>query len=376
MKDSRSSRGGEAPRVTSGGATVRPWDVRRCSSRPARRRLAARPWGSPSPSPVLAVIGTTTDLDPQLDAQLLPAVLAAVDVAARSRGVIVTGGTDAGVFHLIRLALAVAPSPPAGIIGVAPDGLDPGRRRPGEPPTRSTSTLTSRRSSASRATSGATRRRCCRGSITELADPRSSGRAAGRRRRRHAGRGQAEHLRQRRPIVVLGGSGRLADEIAARTAGRDDEELGALLAAGDVRDRAAVSGYLRRSVTELSAILRSPRRRWRRRRERRRRGPVLLAVFPKLSFSLRRRRRCSRRRLAASTPARRPHRRSRPLRRPGVRRSATSWRCASRTGGAGSPCWRSPAGSSPRCSVRCRPGCSRRCGQGFSSSASVPPAAR
>ena len=65
-----------------------------------RPRLAAQPSGSPQPSPVLAVIGTTTDLGAELDAELLPALLAAVDVVARAKAVIVTGGTDAGVFHL------------------------------------------------------------------------------------------------------------------------------------------------------------------------------------------------------------------------------------------------------------------------------------
>ncbi len=169
--------------------------------------------GISSPSPVLAVIGTTTDLDVELDAQLLPAVLAAVDVVARSRAVIVTGGTDAGVFHLVRLALAVASSPPAGIVGVAPDGLvaaddgppsadrvdvDPGLtalvRVKGDQWGDETPML-------SRV-------------VTELAVP---GRAAVLL----VGGGDGtrvevkEHLRQRRPIVVLGGSGRMADEVAA-----------------------------------------------------------------------------------------------------------------------------------------------------------------
>ena len=237
--------------------------------------------GISSPSPVLAVIGTTTDLDPDLDARLLPAVLAAVDVAARSRSVIVTGGTDAGVFHLIRLALAVAPSPPAGIVGVAPDGLVSADDAPAtadqvdvDPDL--TALVRVKGDQWGDETPMLSR------VITEVAIPDRAvvllvGGGDGTRVE------VAEHLRQRRPIVVLGGSGRLADEVAARTAGRDDEELGVLLAAGDVRvvPLSAGPAALR---AELQGVLRPPSRPRFRRRGRHRRGPVLLAVFPRLSF--------------------------------------------------------------------------------------------
>ena len=233
------------------------------------------------PSPVLAVIGTTTDLDTALDAQLLPAVLAAVDAVARSRAVFVTGGTDAGVFHLLRMAIAVASSSPAGVVGVAPDGLISTDDTPASPDRVDvdpglTALVRVKGEQWGDETPMLSR------VVTELAVP---GRAAvlllgGGDGARVEVR---EHLRQRRPIVVLGGSGRLADEIAAGIAGRDDEELGALLAGGDVRIVPLSAGpdALR---DQLGAILRR-RRRWRRRPARSRRGPVLLAVFPKLWFS-------------------------------------------------------------------------------------------
>ena len=226
------------------------------------------------------MIGTTTDLDTALDAQLLPAVLAAVETVARSRAVIVTGGTDAGVFHLLRMAIAVAPSSPAAVVGVAPDGListDDGPASPDRIDVDPGLTALVRVKGEQWGDETPMLSRV----VTEVAVP---GRAAVLL----LGGGDGtrvevkEHLRQRRPIVVVGGSGRLADEIAAGTAGRDDEELGALLAGGDVRvvPLSAGPGALR---DQLDAILR-PRRRWRRRPGRRRRGPVLLAVFPKLWF--------------------------------------------------------------------------------------------
>jgi SLOG in TRPM, prokaryote len=71
------------------------------------------------PGPVLVVSGTTSLLEPGLAERLFPLVAAAVAVTAEHRAAIVTGGTDAGVLHLVRLA-----------VGVAPDGLVT-RARPG-----------------------------------------------------------------------------------------------------------------------------------------------------------------------------------------------------------------------------------------------------
>ena len=269
------------------------------------------------PSPVLAVIGTTTDLDSALDAQLLPAVLAAVDVVARSRAVFVTGGTDAGVFHLLRMAIAVASSSPAGVVGVAPDGLISTDDTPASPDRVDvdpglTALVRVKGEHWGDETPMLSR------VVTELAAP---GRAAvlllgGGDGARVEVR---EHLRQRRPIVVLGGSGRLADEIAAGIAGRDDEELGALLASGDVRIVPLSAGpdALR---DRLGAILRR-RRRWRRRPGRRPARPcpprrVPQAVVQRSVFGTAAPRGGS----ARVRPAGRSHRGGRSLRAPGVRR--------------------------------------------------------
>ena len=336
----------EAGGRRSGGATVRPWDVRRCSSRPVRRPLAGRPSGSPSPVP-----------GPRRHRH---------DHGSRSRARCPSccrrcsppsTSPPAPRRHRHRrhrrrrvpprqARLAVASSPPAGIIGVAPDGLvaaddapstadqvdvDPGLtalvRVKGDQWGDETPML-------SRV-------------VTEVAVPGSSRRAARRRRRRHRLE-VTEHLRQRRPIVVLGGSGRLADEVAdgdgrprrrgARRAARRRRRAGraavrrpggaARRAAGHPRSAQATHGS---SVGSGAAAGRSC-------------SPCSRGC----RSALRRRRRCSRRRLAASTRSW-PTASTRPTASSSRRSSrATSWRCASRTAGAGSPCWRSPEASSPR----------------------------
>ena len=238
--------------------------------------------GVPTPTPVLAVIGTTTELGIELDAELLPALLTAVDVVARAGAVIVTGGTDAGVFHLVRLAIAVASTPPAGVIGVAPDGLVAADDSPPNPDRAAvdpglTALVRVKGDQWGDETPMLSR------VVTELAVP---GRAAvlivG------GGDGTSlevkEHLRQRRPIVVLGGSGRMADELATGTAGADDEELRALLADGDVRV-VPLSAGVEALHAELQTLLGRPRKQRFRRVSRRRRGPVLLTVFPKAWYN-------------------------------------------------------------------------------------------
>ena len=74
-------------------------------------------------APVLVVSGTTADLEPELAGSLLPMLAGAVAVAAEHEAAIVTGGTDAGVFHLLGLALSSADSRPRVVVGVAPDEL-------------------------------------------------------------------------------------------------------------------------------------------------------------------------------------------------------------------------------------------------------------
>ena len=196
---------------------------------------------------MVAVIGTTTDLGVELDAELLPALLTAVDVAARAKAVIVTGGTDAGVFHLVRLAIAVASRPPAGVIGVAPDGLvaaEDGTASPDRAVVDPGLTALVRVKGDQWGDETPMLSRV----VTEVAAP-------GRAVVLLVGGGDGtsvevkEHLRQRRPIVVLGGSGRMADDVATGAAGGHDEELRTLLANGDVR------------IVPLSAGVDDPQRR-------------------------------------------------------------------------------------------------------------------
>jgi hypothetical protein len=78
--------------------------------------------GTRRPTPVLAIGGTTAELDPVLSERLVPVLRAAVAVASDAGAAIVTGGTDAGILHLLSLTVAAARSP-VPVIGVAPDGL-------------------------------------------------------------------------------------------------------------------------------------------------------------------------------------------------------------------------------------------------------------
>jgi hypothetical protein len=182
--------------------------------------------------PVLAVVGTTNDLEPELAETLFPFLVAAVRAAARAGAVIVTGGTDSGVFHLLGLALAAAHEKPAGVVGVAPGALiadgesttdgrtpiDPQLtalvRAPGEswgdetpPLSRIVSTIAGGRPSVALLVGGGD------GTRVEV----------------------IEHLLRHRTIVVLEGSGRLADALARGLSSSSDSDLRALVATGDVR---------------------------------------------------------------------------------------------------------------------------------------------
>ena len=124
---------------------------------------------------------------------------------------IVTGGTDAGVFHLLGLALSSAPERPAAVVGVAParevaaeagsagpdavalapghDGfvLTPGTWGDETPVlSRLVSAVAGGRPAVMLLVGGGA------ATVTEL----------------------VEHLRQQRAVVVLEGSGRLADQVA------------------------------------------------------------------------------------------------------------------------------------------------------------------
>lgn len=242
------------------------------------------------PAPVLVVSGTTADLEPKLAERLLPMLAGAVTVAAEHEVAIVTGGTDAGVFHLLDLALTSAASRPRVVVGVAPDDLvtsdehteggsdaAEGRvpvapqlsvlvRVPGDcwgDETAALSAVVARISGNSR-------------SVALLVGGGDVSR-----------RELVEHLASGRSVVVVAGTGRLADEVAEGRAGAAPvggpgapsvgDDLGALLANGDVHVVSLDEGpqCLRRVLASLLAPVR---------RRRLRDRFALLGVLPRWRF--------------------------------------------------------------------------------------------
>ncbi len=163
--------------------------------------------------PVLAIGGTTQPLDADTAVSIIEFLEVAVDVAARHDAVIVTGATDAGVFHLLGRVLAHAPSLPVAVVGVAPSDLvaasgdvDADGLVPLEP-----------HHTAFLLVPGGTWG-CETSALSRLVDLVSGDHPAVALL---VGGGEGaraeldEHRRRGRAIVVLGGSGRLADELAA-----------------------------------------------------------------------------------------------------------------------------------------------------------------
>jgi hypothetical protein len=233
--------------------------------------------------PVLALAGTTVDLDGGVAERLLPALKVAVAVTAARHAAVVTGGTDAGVFHLFGLALSSAPARPRVVIGVVPDG-----------PVAETTSRPDRPATGGGAPDGAA---AVDPQLTALVRvpgahwgdetaelSRLVGDVAGSQPAvvLLAGGGDVtraelvEHLARGRAVVVLAGSGRLADTIAAEAADAD-ADLRALLASGDVRvvPMGAGPGVLYGVLDELLAARQS--------RSVRLRVPPLV-VMPRLHF--------------------------------------------------------------------------------------------
>ena len=163
--------------------------------------------------PVLAIGGTTQPLDADTAVGIVEFLEVAVDVAARHDAVIVTGATDAGVFHLLGRVLAHASSRPAAVIGVAPADLVAG---PGDVDTDGRVPLESHHTAFLLVPGGTWG--CETPALSRLVDLVAGDRPAVALL---VGGGQGaraeldEHRRRGRPIVVLAGSGRLADELAA-----------------------------------------------------------------------------------------------------------------------------------------------------------------
>ena len=198
---------------------------------------------------MLAVAGTTTPIDAALAEKLLPVLKVAVEVAAEQDAAIVTGGTDAGVLHLLGLALSSAPRRPRVVVGVAPDAL----LAPTGP---DASAVVTPEAAAGAESAPSSEDEPARVDPQLTALVRVPGAAWGDETSalseivaRIAGEQPAvallagggdgsraevvEHLSRGRAVVVLAGSGRLADELAGPAA-IDDVDLTALRATGDV----------------------------------------------------------------------------------------------------------------------------------------------
>ncbi|HET9612210.1 MAG TPA: SLATT domain-containing protein [Acidimicrobiales bacterium] len=232
--------------------------------------------GASGDMPVLAVAGTTTDVAADLAVRLLPTLRAVVDLAAAREIALVTGGTDAGVFHLLGLALSTAPRRPPLIVGVAPDELV---AEPGDQPSEG-------RAAADATLDVLVRVPGRRWGDETAALSRIVGRLAGAQPSALllVGGGEVsraelvEHLARGRPVVALTGSGRLADALGeglARRGGQaPGDDLPALLASGDVAtapiDRPRV--VCRRLARVLG------------RRRRRRRRSAVRSVLPRVRY--------------------------------------------------------------------------------------------
>ncbi|WP_051274550.1 SLATT domain-containing protein [Cellulomonas sp. URHD0024] len=212
---------------------------------PQGGRLRPRDLGVPSGRPVVALFGSTNPLEPELAATLAPLVRELLLGTALRRGVVVTGGTDAGVFALAGASsLAVRPAPP--LVGVAPAALvDSGDVQGGVPlePHHHAVALVAGTDWGDELPA-----------ISDLVDA-----VAGRRQVVVCvlvGGGPVsrtelrEHLRRGRTVLVVAGSGRLADDVLSGRATDGDPELAALLDAGLVIpvDRAGGADAVREAL--------------------------------------------------------------------------------------------------------------------------------
>jgi hypothetical protein len=236
-------------------------------------------------TPVLVVAGTTADIEPGLGARILPALKAAVALAVEHRIALVTGGTDAGVFHLLGLALSSARARPPLVVGVVPDSLVPPW---GDPPAPGQAAVDPQLDVLVRVPGDEWGDEIpwLSALVSDIAGDAASALLL-------VGGGEvsrtdvAEHLAHGRPVVALNGTGRLADAldtdlaVAAGSGGNGAEpaDLPALLATGDVR---------KVSVDDVRAVRRqlgralAPRRRGVPVRER----IAALSVMPRLRLRL------------------------------------------------------------------------------------------
>ncbi|MEU7475907.1 DUF4231 domain-containing protein [Lentzea sp. NPDC042327] len=82
--------------------------------------IRPRSLGLPRGRAVIPVFGSTADIETDLAAKLLPVLRSVVVIAARNGAVFVTEGTDRGVVHLLGLALQACEGRWPVVVGVAP----------------------------------------------------------------------------------------------------------------------------------------------------------------------------------------------------------------------------------------------------------------
>ncbi|MGW4116618.1 hypothetical protein ACWEFJ_37570 [Actinosynnema sp. NPDC004786] len=248
---------------------------------PRVRRLAhpdadirARALGLPRGRPVLAVFGSTDALGTDLAAAVLPVLRAVLAAAAKADAVVVTAGADVGVTHLVGLAAESLEGRWPRLVGVAPSGRVAAEdAEPAEGEVRlnvnhDTAVLVPGSTwgeevpalfRAVDAVAGAKRP-----VLALLIGGDDRARAA-----------LVDHLGRDRPLLVLGGTGALADEIAGgrlrdtpvdRTAPADGEPVRTAAvnaatgagAAGTVADTAAAKAVTGAGAAGTAADTASP----------------------------------------------------------------------------------------------------------------------
>lgn len=165
----------------------------------------ARAIGVEAGRPVVVLAATTADLSKSLTDRLTATLRAVAAVLADQRAVVVTGGTDAGVIRLLGRAMAEQP-PQATLIGVTPEAAVDAESQPLEPnhdvsvlvPGSQWGDETAVLSRIVTAVAGGQPAVCLLVGGGDIARAELQ-----------------EHLRQNRPVLVLSGSGRLADDMAA-----------------------------------------------------------------------------------------------------------------------------------------------------------------
>jgi hypothetical protein len=181
----------------------------------------------PTDRPVIVVNGGTATLVPDERRGLAEMLEAVVVFAVRERAILVTGGTDAGVFELLGDALARVESGYV-CIGVVPTGVTTWPGKAPEPPADEADVLVplephhthfvavngrswgDETATLLRLTATLSERTTSVGVLAGGGDI--------------AGSELAGHLRASRPVVVLSGSGRLADRVTSRV-GADGPDI-------------------------------------------------------------------------------------------------------------------------------------------------------